>query len=147
MKISTIFQIPLFRFFSHLLIWVFVIVNCFLHIQNFILQKKNFQSDQVLEQTLQENQSFLDKDDYYNSELYRIKSYKEEGLQLTGEMVINPMVKEELFEGENGQFVPDLITKEISNLERWQLCFLGGMVLPKNEKIQQIQLNSACKIR
>ena len=147
MKLVDWFQVPYFRFFSHFTIWVFVAVNSFLHIQNFILQKKNTQNQQILEQKIQENQSFLDKDDYYNSELYRIKSYKEEGLQLTGEKVINPLVKEELFEGENGQFIPDLVTKEENNLQKWQSCFLGGQVLPKNEKTQQNYLNSACKIR
>ncbi len=141
------FQIPYFRFFSHVLIWVFVILNSFLHIQNFILQKKNTQAEQILEQTRQENQSFLDKDDYYNSELYRIKSYKEEGLQLIGEKVINPLVKEELFEGENGQFIPDLVVKETGNLQKWQDCFWGGQNLPKNQQTQQNHLNSACKIR
>lgn len=145
MKITTLLQIPLFKFVVHCVIWVFIIINCFYHLQNWTITKRNQQSQQVLTKILQESQSFLDRDDYYHSNLYKIKSYKEEGYQLNGEIVVNPMVKEELWDNENGQFIPETINKEISNLEKWQTCFLGGFALPKNQQNLDKSINSPCK--
>lgn len=146
MKITTLLEIPLFKLVIHLVVWTFVAVNSFYHLQNWTITKKNTHSQQVLEKILQESQSFLDRNDYYHSNLYKIKSYKEEGFQLNGEIVVSPMVKEELWEGENGQFIPETSNKKISNLEKWQACFWGGFVLPKNEQNLENSLNSPCKI-
>jgi len=146
MEIKNILQKSYFKLSIHLIIWLFVATNIFYHVQNWTITKKNFHSQQILEQILQENQSFLDKDDYYHSNLYKIKSYKEEGFQLKGEIVVNPMVKEELWAGENGQFIPDIATREMTNLEKWQSCFWGGLSLPKNQENLEISLNSPCKV-
>lgn len=130
----------------HTVFLVLLTANIFYLYQSWQLQKSLQNLQEQYLRLVQINQAAEVQEDYYNSEAYFRKYAKEQGYALKGEIVIDPMLRENTPINENTEFIPTTIQQRISNREKWTKCFFGGVFLPQNQQAKQAYLNSWCRI-
>lgn len=100
---------------------------------NIVFTYKNWQTRRNNELKIQSlnflklyNLSSSEKKDYYSSNQYKLKLYKEEGLKESGEIVLESGFSENLSTPPQTAFIPKISNIAESNHQQWWKCFLNN---------------------
>ena len=139
-RIKVAFSIPIVKFGLHLVLFAMIVGNIFLSYRSSYIQNRVSKDLRKLEAIQINDKLTSSNNDYYSSNEYRSKLYKEQGFKEPGEEVVSTSLSENSIPLNKLEFTPDENdSSNTSNLKSW----LGCIVYGKN--ISNLSLNSKNK--
>ena len=127
MDLKSSLNIPYVKLVLNLVIIGIVVGNIAFGYQNWLVVSSQELKASELSLLIDDNRSTVERTDYFNSNLYKEKVFKEEGFYKKGELVYNTNLKENYLDKGQVAYIPSNSIDRSSNPEKWWQCIIGGL--------------------
>jgi hypothetical protein len=138
------FQIPLVRFTVHIVLMVGLFLNIYNIYSWYKVNSGLSAESKAYSDLVQLNSESKNQQGYYNTDIYQEKYAKESGFKNKDEDVIDTSLVE-TNDSKAPNYVPQQSIPQLSNAEKWLLCFFGGNSNVVSDSNSANQLTPDCK--
>ena len=109
------------------LICIVVLMNIYFMYYQWNTERVTVNKTQILKKLKNSNNVIVDQSEYYQTDQYKDKVYKEQGYAKNGEQVFSLTSTETPLDEDETTYTPTLSFETKSNIDKWFDClFLGG---------------------